>query len=197
MVHKRLSPRFLFTKMDVSANSCEVPSDVPYVRFAAFACGLLSTLLSACGDPTKSPAELTRDAAALMKIIPALEAQLVTEFRYQDGSKVLNYKRGLFADVSTKSQTPRSSALFDSTAESDLESLWGKINSTKTDVMLITEANYESTGHLAYAEFHFSNRFGRQMYVYHPSYTLPADMSHERWHTRIDDNWYHRRDDWN
>ena len=61
----------------------------------------------------------------------------------------------------------------------------------------ILPAFERTTGDLAYAEFHFSNGFGRQRYVYHPGYTLPADLSYERWHTRIDDNWYHRRDDGN
>lgn len=166
-------------------------------RLATNVCGLLATLLLGCADDAKSPAEHSRDTAALTKVIPALEAQQVTTFRYQDGSKVLKYKRGLFAEVTNKSQTPRSSILFDSTAESDLESLWDTIRATKTDVFLVTEASYDSKGRLTYAEFKCTKGFVVQRYVYHPGYILPADMSHERWHTRIDDNWYYRRDDWN
>jgi hypothetical protein len=94
-------------------------------------------------------------------------------------------------------QAPRSSIPFDSSAKSDLESLWRTIHATKTNVFAISEANYDSTGRLAYAEFMCSKGFVSQRYVYHPGHTLPNDLSHERWHTAIDENWYYRRDDWN
>ena len=167
-------------------------------RLSTYACGLLSTLLLGCSDPAKSPAEQARDTAALTKVIPVLEAQLVTRFRYQDGSKVLEYKRGLFAELTGgNAQAPRSSIPFDSSAKSDLESLWGTIHATKTNVFVISEASYDSTGRLAYAEFMCSKGFVSQRYVYHPGHTLPNDLSNERWHTAIDENWYYRRDDWN
>ena len=95
------------------------------IRLATYVCGFLSTLLLGCANPDKTLAEHSSDTAALEKVIYDLEAQLVTRFRYQDGSKAINYKRGQFAEVANKSQTPRSSVPFDSTAKSDLESLWG------------------------------------------------------------------------
>ncbi len=166
-------------------------------RLATCVCGFLSTLLLGCADPAMSPAEHSGDTAALTKIIPDLEAQLVTRFRYQDGSKALNYKHGQFAEVANTSQTPRSSVAFNSSARSDLESLWGTIRAMNTGVFLIEEATYDTTGRLTYAEFRCSKGNVSQRYVYEPGYTLPADMSNERLHTRIDNNWYYRRDDWN
>ena len=179
----------------LSSSKANIHSMKKNVRLATYVCALFSTVLTGCGDRAKSPAEYSRDTAALTKVIPALEAQLVTRFRYQKGSKVLDYKRGLFAEG--KGLNLRSSSPFDSTAKSDLESLWETIHATKTAIFSVEEVSYDSTGALTYAEFHFSNGFGRQRYVYHPGYTLPADLSYERWHTRIDDNWYHRRDDGN
>lgn len=167
------------------------------IRLATYVCGFLSTLLLGCADPAKSPAEHSSDTAALEKVIPDLEAQLVTRFRYQEGSKALNYRRGQFAEVANKSQTPRASVPFDSNARSDLESLWGAIRALNTGVFLIEEATYDTAGRLTLAEFRCSKGNVSQRYVYQPGYTLPADMSNERWHTRIDDNWYYRRDDRN
>lgn len=146
------------------------------IRLAIYVCGLFGTLLAGCDDSTKSPAQHSHDTAALTEIIPDLEAQLVTRFRYQDGSKALNYKRGQFAEVANKSQTPRSSVPFDSTARSDLESLWGTIRAMNTGVFLIEEANYDTAGRLTYAEFRCSKNNVSQRYVYKPGYTLPADM---------------------
>lgn len=167
------------------------------IRIATYVCGFLSIFLLGCADPTKSPAEHSSDTAALKKVIPDLEAQLVTRFRYQDGTKALNYMRGQFAEGANISQTPRSSVPFDSTARSDLESLWATIRAMNTGVFLIEEATYDSAGRLTHAEFRCSKGNVSQRYVYEPGYTLPADMSRERWHTRIDNNWYYRRDDWN
>lgn len=167
------------------------------VRLATYVCGLLSAVLIGCGDRAKSPEEHSRDAAALTKVIPTLEAQQITRFRYQKGSKSLEYNRGRFAENTDKSQIPRASIPFDSTAKSDVKSLWETIHATKSEVFSIAEVSYNSQSHLTYAEFKFRNGVGNHRYVYNPGYTLPSDMSHERWHTRIDDNWYYRRDDWN
>lgn len=167
------------------------------IRLLACACGLHSLLVVGCADPAKSPAEHARDTAALSKVLPALEAKQVTRLRYQEGSRVLDYPRGFFAEVADSDRTPRSSISFDATARSDLEALWESIEATGTGVFLVDEARYDGNGRLEYAEFHCSKGFVSQRYVYEPGYTLPKDLSQERWHTAIDDDWYYRRDDWN
>lgn len=167
------------------------------IRLAPFVCGFLGVVLTSCTDRPKSPSEHGADTLALAKVIPDLEAQQVATFRYQEKSQLLNYKRGFFGEVDPKSQTPRSAVPFDSTARSDLESLWKAIQATDTDVFVVADARYDSSGRLAYAEFIGSKGFLSQRYVYHPGHTLPPDLSNERWHTSIDANWYYRRDDWN
>lgn len=161
---------------------------------------LMAAILAGCSGGKKSPFSHTSDTKSLEKIFSVLEADRVTAIRYQDWCKVISYKRGSFANVTDSTCTyvaTGTTAAFDSTAESDLERIWKKVNSTGTGVFVISDVQFNSSGELIHGEFECSSGFTPQRYVFDPGYHLPADLPNERWHTRINSDWYYILEDWN
>lgn len=157
-------------------------------------------LLSGCGEETKSSTSYSKDTAALRTVFPVLESDQVAAFRYQDWCKVLEYSRGSFANTTQSTCTYIASGSptpFDSTAEADLERIWKKVKSTGAGVYVISNVHFDATGKLVRGKFDCSSAFVRQSYVYEPGYTLPDDLPNERWHVRVDSDWYYVQEDWN
>ena len=131
------------------------------------------------------------------KLFPSLEADQVTAFRYQDWCQILGYKRGAFG-FSTEGDLPRpatrNAANFDTTARSDLERIWKDIKASGTGVYFIEEIEFDASGRVNYGVFHCG---GGQRYVFDPGFTLPADIPNERWHTKVDSDWYYVLEEWN
>ncbi len=161
---------------------------------------LLIGLLCGCAGHKKQASDYAQDTAALEEIFPVLEASEVTAFRYQDSCKVLSYTRGSFANpnestcIYAATETPE---VFDIAAEDDLENIWQQVKSTRSGVYIISDIQFDAADKLIYGEFDCSGGFTRQRYVFDPGYTLPEDLPGERWHTRIDDDWYYINEDWN
>ena len=142
----------------------------------------------------------TKDTAALEQIFPVFEADQVTAFRYQDWCKVISYTRGSFANTPQSTCTylaTETPEVFDFAAEEDLARIWQEVKSTRSDVYVISNIQFDATGNLMYAEFDASSGFVRQRYVFGPKYTLPEDFADERWHTSINADWYYIHEDWN
>ena len=150
-----------------------------------------------CGEHKKTVADSARDTAALRKLFLSLEADQVTGFRYQDWCQVIAYKRGMFAH-STEGDPPRPATRdakgFDPTARTDLERVWKEVESTGTGVFFIEEMKFDASGRVKYGEFHCG---GGQRYVFDPGYTLPTDIPNERWHTKVDSDWFYLLENWN
>jgi hypothetical protein len=161
---------------------------------------LLCGLLSGCSGTKKTTADHARDTAALESIFPTLESDRVTGLRNQDWCQVLGYKRGMFCH-STQGNRPhpatRDAVAFDATARLDLERIWKTVNGSDVEILLISDIEFDASGHLKRGEFDCSEGFVRQRYVFHPGYTLPADMPNQQWHTRVDSDWYYVLEDWN
>ena len=161
---------------------------------------LIVLLVGGCTSHQKDASDYGKDIAALEEIFPLLEADKVAAFRYQDWCKVLSYTRGSFANTTQSTCTylaPTTPKAFDTTAENDLRHIWENVKSTGSGVYVISDIRFDASGKLVYAEFDCSRDFVRQRYVFDPGYTLPADWPNERWHTRINADWYYIHEDWN
>ena len=171
---------------------------LPKMKFIALF--LLCGLLCGCGGTKKTAVNHAHDTAGLEKIFSTLESERVTALRHQDWCQVLGYKRGMFCH-STEGNRPhpatRDAIGFDATAKSDLERIWKKVQDAKVGVLLISDIEFDASGHVKRGEFDCSSGFVRQRYVFDPGYTLPADMPNQMWHTRIDSDWYYVLEDWN
>lgn len=157
-------------------------------------------LIGDCGSGGRHDRSHASDAQALQKLFPTLEGDGVTAFRYQDWCKVISYKRGHFANTTEPSCIFMATATpnpFDEQAKTDLERIWNSVRSTRVGVFQIADLRYDPAHRLNYGVFDFSSGFVRERYVFDPGYKLPEDEPGERLHTRINDKWYHIREDWN
>jgi len=165
-----------------------------------FARIVLAAFMCSCGGGKKTASDHSRDTAALGNLFPGFEAEQVTAFRYQDWCQVIGYNRGMFSH-STEGNRPhpatRNAAAFDPTATADLERIWKSIEASDTGVYLISDVKFDPSGRVVYGEFDCSSGFVRQRYVFDPGYSLPADLPNERWHTKVDSDWYYVLEDWN
>ncbi|MDB2673760.1 hypothetical protein N9Y81_02265 [Akkermansiaceae bacterium] len=156
-----------------------------------------SVLVIGCSEPKKTPSDHSRDTQSLEKLFPILETDQVTAFRYQDWCQVIQYNRGSFAH-STEGEPPRPATRgatdFDPKARADLESVRKQVESTGTGVFFIEEIKFDVSGRVQYGEFHCGDG---QRYIFDPGYTLPADIPNERWHTKVDSDWYYVLESWN
>ena len=156
-----------------------------------------AVFVTSCGEPRKTPSDHSRDTKSLEKLFPVLETDQVTAFRYQDWCQVIGYKRGSFAH-STEGDPPRPATRdatdFDPTARAVLETVWKQLESSGTGVFFIEGIKFDAPGRVNYGEFHCD---GGQRYVFDPGYTLPGDIPNERWHTRVDSDWYYVLESWN
>lgn len=160
----------------------------------------LAALICGCGGEKKTPSEHSRDTASLKKLFPHLEAKEVSAFRYQDWCQVIGYNRGMFYH-STEGTAPhpatRDAKTFDPTARAHLEAIWKALEASDTGVFLISDIKFDPSGGVIHGEFDCSSGFVRQRYVFDPGYSLPADLPNERWHTKVDSDWYYVLEDWN
>lgn len=140
------------------------------------------------------------DVMALQKVFPLLESNKVTAIRHQDWCQVLGYSRGNFTNTTTETccfivEEPR--GMFDKQARADLERIWKEVKAADAGVLEISDIRYSSTGKLIHGVCDCSSDFVRERYVFDPGYSLPLDQPGERYHTKINADWYHVREDWN
>jgi hypothetical protein len=160
----------------------------------------IAAIISSCGKSEKTASDYVRDTTALETLFPLLEGDQVTAIRHQDWCQVIGYKRGVFVH-STDGERPhpatRDATDFDPTAKSDLERIWKRIEASGTGVYIISDVKFNASGRVIHGEFDCGGNFIQQSYVFDPGYSLPTDLHNQRWHTKINNDWYFILEDWN
>ena len=162
----------------------------------------LLPLVLLCASCGKSDEDHQRNAGALAKVIPILEAEEVRLFMYEDRRKVLGYGRGMFFESdSGKHPFTGEATPFDATATADFDRIWKQIAATQAEFYLVRRIKRGRGGKITQATFSWGGRgyktagADQDLYVYSPGYKLPNDMidrgAYDLRHTRINDDWYY------
>ena len=135
----------------------------------------------------------------LAQSLKVLEMYQVQGFRNHDWCKYIVYSRGAFSN-STRSTCNLFSVKpqpFDQQAQTDFDRVAAALESTKIDILYITDIQDDASHTLITAEFHQNSFWDYRSFVYAPAYTsLPQDIPGEQIHTRINEDWYYVWMEW-